>query len=131
VERLIEDGVPPERTLLLGFSQGGCLALEYAARNARRYGAVVGLSAGLIGPERTPMSYRGALAGTPVLLGCSDTDAHIPLWRVKETTGVLRGLGGEVNERIYPGAGHALTTTRSARVRRLLTGMSTETGVRS
>ena len=78
------EGFAPERVALIGFSQGGCLALEYAARNAQRYGAVAGLSAGLIGPPGTPRDYAGSLAGTPVFLGCSDVDGHIPLARVHE-----------------------------------------------
>ena len=76
----------PSASCSSGFSQGGCLALEYAARNARRYGGVAGLSAGLIGPPGTPRDYAGSLAGTPVFLGCSDVDGHIPLWRVHEST---------------------------------------------
>ncbi len=83
--QLAPAGFPPERVALIGFSQGGCLALEYAARNAKRYGAVAGLSAGLIGPPGTPRDYAGALAGTPVFLGCSDVDGHVPLARVQES----------------------------------------------
>src|SRR4030095_15336535 len=89
IDALVRDGVAPERIVLLGFSQGGCLALEYAARNARRYAALVGLSAGLIGPKGTPRAYAGSLQGTPVFLGCSDSDPHIPLWRVRETMAML------------------------------------------
>ena len=65
--------------MLLGFSQGACLSLEFAARHAGRYAAVVGLSGGLIGPPGTPRDYAGAFEGTPVFLGCSDVDAHIPV----------------------------------------------------
>lgn len=100
--------VPAERVVLLGFSQGGCLATEYAARNARRYGGVVALSGGLIGPEGTPRDYDGSLDGTPAFLGCSDRDPHIPLDRVKETTRVLTDLGADVDERIYQGMGHTV-----------------------
>ena len=77
-------GIPPERTMLLGFSQGACLTLEYVARHAIRYGGVVGLSGGLIGPEGTARHYAGSLAGTAVFLGCSDVDFHIPKERVLE-----------------------------------------------
>jgi predicted esterase len=101
-------GIPPERVILLGFSQGACLALEFAARNARRYGGVAGLSGGLIGPDGTPRYYPGSLAGTPVLLGCSDVDFHIPLQRVHESAEVLGRLGAQVDERIYPGMGHTI-----------------------
>ncbi len=101
-------GVPPERTLLLGFSQGACLATEFAARHARRYGGVAGLSGGLIGPEGTPRDYPGSLDGTPVFLGCSDIDAHVPVERVHESADVLRRLGAAVDERIYKGMGHTV-----------------------
>src|SRR6202040_1855393 len=98
----IERSIPADRVILLGFSQGACLSLEYAARHARRYGGVVGLSGGLIGPDGTPRQYAGSLAGTPIFLGCSDVDPHIPMQRVHHSEEVLRGLGGAVEERIYP-----------------------------
>jgi predicted esterase len=108
LHRIEEAGIPAERTVLLGFSQGACLAVEFAARNARRYGGVVGLSGGLIGPDGTLRDYDGSLEGTPVILGCSDTDPHIPLARVHKSKEVLTQLGGAVTERIYPGMPHAV-----------------------
>jgi predicted esterase len=78
------------------------------ARHARRYRAVVGLSAGLIGPPGTPRAYGGSLAGTSVFLGCSDIDPHIPLSRVHESADVFRRLDGVVDERIYPDMGHSV-----------------------
>ncbi len=108
LEQVAAAGLPPERTILLGFSQGGCLALEYVARSARRLGGVVGLSGGLIGPPGTPRDYAGSLDGTPVFLGCSDRDPHIPRERVAESADVFRRLGAEVTERIYPGLGHTV-----------------------
>ena len=113
-------GFSSDRLVLLGFSQGGCLALEYAARNARRYGGVIGLSAGLIGPEGTPRDYIGSLDGTRVFLGCSDIDAHIALSRVQETSRTLRALGGDVVERIYPGMGHIINDDEIRHVRGIL-----------
>jgi predicted esterase len=103
-----EADIPPERTILLGFSQGGCLALEFAARNARRYGGVVGWSGGLIGPDGTPRDYPGSFQGTPIFLGCSDMDPHIPKKRVLETAEVMQRLGGEVTTRLYPRMGHTV-----------------------
>ncbi len=100
--------VPGERIVLMGFSQGACLALEFAARNTRRYGGVVAFSGGLVGPDGTPRDYSGSLEGTPVFLGCSDVDAHIPVGRVHESAHVMEGLGGEVEERIYPRMGHTV-----------------------
>jgi phospholipase/carboxylesterase len=105
---IINAGIPAERIMLLGFSQGACLALEFAARNARRYGGVVGLSGALIGPDDTPRDYKGSLAGTPVFLGCSDVDFHVPRERVDQTAEVLRALGGEVTEHLYPNMDHSV-----------------------
>ncbi|HLV98319.1 MAG TPA: phospholipase [Ktedonobacterales bacterium] len=101
-------GIPAERTMLLGFSQGACLLLEFAARNARRYGGLAGLSGGLIGPDDTPRDYPGKLAGTPVFLGCSDMDPHIPRARVELTAEVLQRLGGQVTMRLYPRMPHTV-----------------------
>ncbi len=105
---IVNSGIPPERVILLGFSQGACLALEFAARNARRYGGLVGLSGALIGPQDTPRDYAGSLAGTPVFLGCSDVDPHVPKERVDQTAEVLRRLGGAVTERLYPDMDHSV-----------------------
>ena len=128
MERLGAGGFAPERVVLLGFSQGACLALECSARRARRHGGVVGLSGGLIGPEGTPRDYAGSLAGTPVFLGCSDADPHIPLARVQETTRVLRRLGGVGVERIYPGMGHGINEDEVRQVRGLLAKLAQPAG---
>jgi predicted esterase len=119
LDRILAAAIPAERVIILGFSQGGCLALEFAARNARRYGGLVGFSAGLIGPEGVDRSYPGSLEGTPALLGCSDVDPHIPLSRVQETAEVLRRLGAEVTVRIYPGMGHLVNEDEVAQARQL------------
>lgn len=119
-------GVGAERVVVAGFSQGACLALEYAARNAGRYGGVVGLSGGLIGPEGTPRDYPGSLDGTPVFLGCSDRDPHVPLARVKETTEVLTRMGARVVERIYPGMPHTVNDDELENVRRLVAVVGTQ-----
>lgn len=105
---LNDAGIPTERVLLLGFSQGACLSSEYVARNARRYGGLAAFSGGVIGPEGTPRDYEGSLDGTPVFLGCSDRDPHIPLERVHETADVFEDLEGDVTERIYEGMGHTV-----------------------
>jgi len=103
-----ERNMPAEKVVLLGFSQGACLALEYAARQPRRYGGVIGFSGGLIGAVVTPDAYAGFFNATPVLLGCGSVDPHIPLMRVRETAEVMRRLGAAVTERIYPGLGHTI-----------------------
>jgi phospholipase/carboxylesterase len=122
-DRAAHEGFTPERVALIGFSQGGCLALEYVARNAKRYGTVAGLSAGLIGPPGTPRDYAGSLTGTPVFLGCSDIDSHIPLARVHESRDVLTRMGAAVTEHIYPGMGHTVNADEIAHVAKLLAGI--------
>jgi predicted esterase len=113
-------GVAADRTVLLGFSQGACLATEFAARHARRYGGVASLSGGLIGPNGTPRAYDGSLDGTPVFLGCSDVDSHIPAERVRLSAEVLERLGGEVTMRLYPGMGHTIIGDELETVRTMM-----------
>lgn len=127
IDAVGQEGLSPERVALLGFSQGACLSLEYAARNARRYACVVGLSGGLIGPPGTPRTYGGSLDGTPVFLGCSDVDPHIPVERVRESAEVCRRLGAAVDERIYPRMGHTINRDELAAVEALLGGVPPRT----
>lgn len=101
-------GIPAERIVLAGFSQGACLASEFVARHARRYGGLLVFSGGLIGPSDTPRMYAGSLDNMPVFLGCSDVDFHIPLARVEETAVTFTNLGAIVNKQIYPGMGHTI-----------------------
>jgi predicted esterase len=122
-EQITLAGITPQRTFLLGFSQGACLATEFIARNARRYAGVASLSGGLIGPNDTPRDYPGSLSGTPVFLGCSDVDGHIPAARVRESAAVLRRLGGEVTMRLYPGMGHLVNGDEIETVRTMLTAV--------
>lgn len=108
VDELAGHGIGPENTILLGFSQGACLVSEFAARCARRWGGVAALTGGLIGDAEAPRDYVGAFHGTPVFLGSSDRDPHVPLWRVEETEEVLRRMGARVEKRIYPGMPHTI-----------------------
>lgn len=117
-------GIPAARTLLLGFSQGACLVCEFTARNPQRYGGVAVLSGGLIGPDATPRDYAGSLDGTPILLGCSDIDPHIPLYRVQASTQVLQRMGADVTERIYPRMGHTVNEDEISFVQQMLRGVS-------
>src|SRR5947209_6537602 len=119
VER-VEAHVPAQRIVLLGFSQGACLTLEFAARNARKYGAVVGLSGGLIGPNGTPRDYPGDFEGTPVFLGCSDVDPHIRKERVVEAAQVFERMGAAVTMKLYPGMGHTVNEDEIEHVRRIV-----------
>jgi phospholipase/carboxylesterase len=100
-------GVPAERIGLIGFSQGACLALEFAARNPRRYGFVAALSGALIGPLDT-VRPPSDLRGTPVLLGCAEADAHIPVEYVEKSAQTLTGLGAKVTKQIYRGGAHTV-----------------------
>ena len=120
LDKIIKAGIPPERVILLGFSQGACLALEFAARNARRYGGLVGLSGALIGPEGTQRDYKDSLSGTPVFLGCSDLDFHVPKERVDQAADILRHLGGVVTERLYPDMDHSVNQDEIDFVRDML-----------
>ena len=120
LEAVKASGVPLEETILLGFSQGACLALEYAARNGTHYGGVVGLSGGLIGDVLEPTRYLKSLSGTSVFLGCSDVDAHIPKTRVEESAVLLGNIGARVDARIYPNFGHTINDDELDAVRTMM-----------
>jgi predicted esterase len=120
IAQVSEGGIPPERVALVGFSQGACLALEAAARNARRYAGVIGFSGGLIGPPGTSFDFAGSLDGTPVFLGCSDVDPHIPKERVEESAVALDRLGAAVDVRLYPGMGHTVNRDELEAARSIL-----------
>ena len=108
LNQILKAGIPSERIMLLGFSQGACLTLEFAARNARRYGGIVGLSGALIGPDDTPRDYVGSFSRAPVFLGCSDVDFHVPKERVTESAEVFKRMGGDVTKRLYPNHDHSV-----------------------
>ncbi|NNF58348.1 MAG: phospholipase [Rhodothermaceae bacterium] len=108
VEQIEATGLDRKQIVLAGFSQGACLTAEFAARHAGRWGGVVVLAGGLIGPEGTPRDYAGRFEGMPVFLGCADNDPHIPLARVNETADVFTRMGADVDPRIYPGLGHTV-----------------------
>ncbi len=113
-------GIPASRIILLGFSQGACLSLEFSARNARRYGGIACLSGGLIGPDGTPRDYDGSYAGTPAFLGCSDVDGHVPASRVVESAKVLERMGAAVTMKLYPGMGHMVNDDEIEHVRAMM-----------
>jgi len=120
----VDRSIPADRVILLGFSQGACLTLEFAARNARRYGGVVGLSGGLIGPDGTPRDYPGNFEGTPAFLGCSDVDPHIRKDRVVEAGEVYRRMGADVTVRLYPQMAHTVNEDEIETVRGMLAGLA-------
>lgn len=123
VEKLIEAGIPAGRIVLLGFSQGACLASDYVALNPQRYGGLIVLSGGLIGDRIDLDGYPGSLDGTPAFLGCSDIDPHIPVERVHETASVLESLGADVTTAIYPGMGHTVSPDEIEHARRIINGI--------
>lgn len=124
VETLVDAGIPVDRIMLLGFSQGACLSTEFVARNSRRYGGVVALSGGLIGPEGTEFDYDGPLDGTPAFFGCSDRDPHIPQSRVDESARVYEELGATVQKRIYEGMGHTVNDDELDYIRSLVADLA-------
>jgi len=123
VDQVGQAGIPPEKIVLAGFSQGACLALEYAGRHARRYAGVIGFSGGLIGPPGTQWAFGGSLEGTPIFLGCSDVDFHIPATRVEESAEALGRLGADVTLRLYPGMEHTIVEDELAFARGMIEGM--------
>lgn len=116
----VETAIPAQRVILLGFSQGACLALEFAVSHARRYGGLIGLSGGLIGPLGTPRDYPGSFGGTPAFLGCSDIDPYIQKDRVLEAATVLKQMNARVTVRFYPGMGHMVSTEEIESVREIV-----------
>lgn len=102
-------GIQKKKIILLGFSQGACLATEFAARHPQKLGGIVGLSGGLIGPVIHQENYSGSMEQTPVFLGCSDNDPHVPNKRIDETEAVFKKLHSDVNKQIYKGMGHTIS----------------------
>lgn len=126
LKTIADAGIPPEKTIIMGFSQGACLAVEAAARNPQRYGGVAALSGGLIGAPGELTGYEGSLSGTSVFLGCSDVDFHIPLERVDETASILESLGATVDKRIYPGMGHTINEDEIQALRNMIYNLSSD-----
>jgi phospholipase/carboxylesterase len=103
------NGISKENIYFMGFSQGACLMLEYVARNAARYGGVAAFTGGLIGDQVVEANYAGDFGGTPIFIGSSDPDFHVPVERVRASTTLLTKLGAQVTEKIYPNMGHTIT----------------------
>lgn len=126
MSHLEENGIPAEKTVLLGFSQGACLAIEYAVRHPRRYGGVVVLSGGLIGADDELGPYEGSFDGTPIFFGCSDVDPHIPADRVGVSADAVQKMGAQATMRLYPGMGHLVNQDEINFVRSMLEQLSNE-----
>jgi phospholipase/carboxylesterase len=126
VGRAVAAGIPRDKVAIVGFSQGACLATEFVARNATRYGALVAFTGGLIGPPGTRFDYPGDLSGTPCFFGAGDPDPHVPWERVKESASVLSALGGVVTLRRYPGLPHTINQDEIEQARQLLSRLVAE-----
>jgi phospholipase/carboxylesterase len=125
VDEILAANIAAPNIYFLGFSQGACLASEFVARRGQRYGGLFVYSGGLIGAELDRSNYQGTFDGMPVLLGCSDTDAHIPLARVKETTAYFQEAGAQVTERIYPNGAHTVFDDEIERTNAILAEAAT------
>lgn len=123
VDKVERAGVPRSRIVLAGFSQGACLTAEFAIRHPSRFGGVLVFTGGAIGPPGTVWNPSGGFEGTPVFLGCSDQDVHVPESRARETADVFRRLGADVTLRIYPGMGHVVNDDEIAFAQGLLDGI--------
>lgn len=120
VQLAVSAGISHERIVLVGFSQGACLSLEYVARHGRRYGGVAALAGALIGDDRDVRQDQGDLAGTPVLLACGDADSHIPETRVRRSAEQLTAQGAVTDLRIYPGVDHTIVGDQLTALRRMV-----------
>ena len=120
VAHIKSQGIKEENIFFFGFSQGACLALDYASRNATKYAGVMVLSGGLIGPKIEQSNYSGDFAGTGIFIGCSDTDLHIPLQRLQESEAVAAEMGANVDMRIYPGMDHSINEDELRKVRSMI-----------
>jgi len=120
VQELKTKGFTTEQIYILGFSQGACLALEFAASQASPYGGIVAFTGGVIGDHIDHRNYHGDFEGTPIFIGSSDPDAHVPVSRVKESTALLEGMGANVTEIIYENMGHTISHSEITQVNKLI-----------
>ena len=120
VDDIIAAGIAAENIYFLGFSQGACLTLEFVTRNAKRYGGVVAFTGGLIGDKIYNENYKGDFAGTPVFIGSSNPDPHVPVERVYATGNILRSMNAAVTEKIYENMGHTINQDEVEKVNALI-----------
>ncbi|GMQ26150.1 dienelactone hydrolase family protein [Algoriphagus sp. oki45] len=107
-EEVMDAGISPENLYLLGFSQGACLSLEFAARNAQKLGGVVAFTGGLIGEMLNPDNYSGDFQQTPIFIGSSDRDFHVPASRIQDSAALLRQMGAEVTVKLFDDPDHTI-----------------------
>jgi phospholipase/carboxylesterase len=113
LQEVVEDveraGIPSSNIYFLGFSQGACLTLEFVTRNAKQYGGVVAFTGGLIGDKIYPENYKGSFNNTPVFIGSSDPDMHVPVERVYATANIMKDMQADVTEKVYHNMGHTIS----------------------
>jgi phospholipase/carboxylesterase len=106
---VVAQGIAQEQIYFLGFSQGACLTLEFVTRHAGKYGGVVSFTGGLIGDKIYPENYTGNFAGTPVFIGTSNPDPHVPVERVHATEKTLQKMGATITVNVYDNMGHTIS----------------------
>ncbi|RFM31762.1 alpha/beta hydrolase [Chitinophaga silvisoli] len=120
VDDVLKAGIPASNIYFMGFSQGACLTLEYVTRHAQPYGGVVAFTGGLIGAELNLANYHGDFGGSPVFIGSSDPDMHVPVTRVRESEAVIKKMGADITVKIYPGMGHTVSQDEVETANRLV-----------
>jgi len=120
IVQLNDEGINTDQILLLGFSQGACLAQEFAARHPQKYGGVIGLSGGLIGKNLQPQDYVGNLESTPVFIGSGDQDPWFDIERIHQSASIFENLGGDLTKQIYPGKGHTIVDEELKQIRKMI-----------
>jgi phospholipase/carboxylesterase len=120
VTDIVSRGIPSSQVFLLGFSQGACLTLEFVTRNAMKYGGVVAFTGGLIGDKIYPENYKGDFDKTPVFLGTSNPDPHVPVERVYATSNILKKMNAKVTEKVYENMGHTINMDEIETVNNLI-----------
>lgn len=124
ISNLEKGGIAKQKIILLGFSQGACLATEFVARHPAKYGGLIALSGGLIGETVHPEKYEGDLDGTAYFVGCSDADPHIPVERVDESVQIMKKLGAQVTKKIYPGMGHTVNRDEIDHIKKIISNLT-------
>lgn len=120
VTEVEQAGISKENIFFLGFSQGACLTLEFVTRNAARYGGAVAFTGGLIGDQIYKENYKGDFGQMPIFIGSSDPDFHVPVQRVRESTAILKSMGADATEKIYPQMGHTINHDEIKQVNHLM-----------
>jgi phospholipase/carboxylesterase len=124
LKEIVEDveraGIPSNNIYFLGFSQGACLTLEFVTRNAKQYGGVAAFTGGLIGDKIYPEHYKGSFNGTPVFIGTSDPDMHVPVERVYATANIMRNMEADVTEKVYHNMGHTINQDEIDQAKKLI-----------